>query len=125
MTYGELTLNPIPITRNMVNGRFLKGNTPHNKGKKLSEYMSDDNIQKVMSGLRRTGRPDIWKDNAKQIVAIKDGKLCGVFSHSNDAMRKTGINARNIRSVCNKLRKTAGGYQWFFEESDEWIKLIK
>ena len=35
----ELYVEPVWTGRNAVTGRFLKGNTPHNKGKKWSEWM--------------------------------------------------------------------------------------
>lgn len=59
------------------------------------------------------GRKDIGGWNACPIFAIdNDGNTVGWFSSSNDAERKTGICARNIRNVLNGKRKTAGGYKW-------------
>ncbi len=36
----ELRVSDKPLQRNPLNGRFLKGHTPANKGKKWDEYMS-------------------------------------------------------------------------------------
>lgn len=36
---SELYIPPERPERNLVNGRFLKGHTPHNKGKKWADYM--------------------------------------------------------------------------------------
>ena len=59
------------------------------------------------------GRNDIGGWNAVPIFAIdKNGDIVGWFASSNDAERKTGICARNIRNVLNGKRKTAGGYKW-------------
>ena len=40
----------IPIerpTRNLITGKFLKGHIPHNKGKKISDYMDLDKAEKI------------------------------------------------------------------------------
>lgn len=120
----------IPIerpTRNFVNGRFLKGHVPHNKGKKWGDYIkSRRKINNMRKGLElgRKGNPNIAGINSRPVVAIKDGELIAVFSSSNDAERKTGICGRNIRSCCSGKRNTAGGYQWFLENDKEWIQKI-
>ena len=36
--------------RNMVNGRFLKGHTPHNKGKKWSDYLTKRQQRRCAKG---------------------------------------------------------------------------
>jgi len=125
MRYGELYIQK-QIERNPKNGRFLKGSTPWNKGKKWEEIFDKKTREYILNNLGkyRTGNPHIGGNNAIRVVAIKDGKLCGVFDSSNDAMRKTGICARNIRSVCSGKRKTAGGYKWYYEKDTEWIELI-
>ena len=43
----------IPIERperNLVNGRFLKGHTPHNKGKKWADYMDMRKAKRIKNG---------------------------------------------------------------------------
>nr|DAQ28689.1 MAG TPA: PROTEIN/DNA Complex catalytic motif, Helix-turn-helix DNA [Caudoviricetes sp.] len=123
---NELYIPPERPTRNLVNGRFLKGHTPFNKGKKWSDYIDDRKRRKMLRGLElgRKGNPNIAGSNAKQVVAIKDGQLFAIYSSSNDAGRKTGICSRNIRSCCSGKRKSAGGYQWFWESGDKWLDLI-
>ena len=101
--------------RNAVNGRFLKGHTPHNKGKKWSEWMDGRKAKRVkriaLKNLR--GRMDLGGKNAIPIYALdKDGNTLAWFASSKDAQRKTGICARNIRSVVAGKRKYAGGYKW-------------
>lgn len=111
----------IPIDRpqyNPTNGRFLKGHIPHNKGKKWSEYMDMRKAKRIKRTAMNNLRPrmDIGGWNRKAIVAIDDeGNVLGWFSSSEDAERKTGVCARNIRSVCNGERKKAGGFRWEFE----------
>lgn len=123
---NELYIPPKRIYRNPINGQFLKGLAPHNKGKKWEDYMDMRKAKRVkriaIQNLRRDNNIGGW--NARKIVAVKDGILLGVFSSSCDAERKTGISARNIRSCCNNKRKNAGGYMWFFESDSEWCKLI-
>lgn len=111
----------IPIERphrNLKNGRFLKGNVPHNKGKKWSEWMDGRKINKVRRIAMANLRPNMaiggW--NAKPIIAYTDDQLyVAWFASSADAERKTGIWARNIRSVCEGKRKKAGGFRWKYD----------
>ena len=123
--YGVLSITP-PTGKN-AKGQFLKGHTPHNKGKHPREYMSEEGYQKMIKALdnKRTGNPNFGGCNKRSVIMIKNGKICGVFESSEDASRKTGIMASNIRSVCRGARKRAGGYQWFWEESEDWINLIE
>lgn len=111
---NELYIPPQRLNRNPINGRFLKGSIPHNKGKKWDDYIPSHKRESMIKGLAlgRTGNPNIAGCNAKKVVAIKSGRLQGVFQSSNDAKRKTGICARNIRNCCSGKRKHAGGYQW-------------
>lgn len=57
----EININPI-ANRNAVNGRFLKGIIPHNKGKKWSDYIDGRKKRKMLKGLelgRNQGNPKI------------------------------------------------------------------
>ena len=123
---SELYIPPKRIYRNPTNGRFLKGITPHNKGKKWEEWMDMRKAKRVkriaLSNLKPNMNIGGW--NAKKVVAIKDSKLVGVYKSSVDAEKKTGVCARNIRSCCNYKRKTAGGYQWYHESDNAWVELI-
>ena len=123
---NELYIPPQRLNRNPINGRFLKGSIPHNKGKKWDDYIPSHKRESMIKGLAlgRTGNPNIAGCNAKKVVAIKSGRLQGVFQSSNDAKRKTGICARNIRNCCSGKRKHAGGYQWFWESDNSWCELI-
>lgn len=121
---NELYIPPERLNRNPVNGQFLKGCIPHNKGKKWDDYLDNRKKEKMLKGLHRYGNPNLAGCNAKKIVAIKEGRLFGVFQSSNDAERKTGICARNIRSCCSGNRKRAGGYQWFWENDNGWCDLV-
>lgn len=119
----------IPIekpNRNLENGRFLKGNVPHNKGKKWADYMDMRKARRIkriaVKNLVHKGQCAGW--NARPVVAIDNGRLAGVFPSSEEAGRKSGITARNIRHCCDKKRKRAGGYRWFWEDDNEWCNLV-
>nr|DAD81717.1 MAG TPA: PROTEIN/DNA Complex catalytic motif, Helix-turn-helix DNA [Myoviridae sp. ct9Ns12] len=124
---NELHISPERHNRNLVTGRFLKGCTPHNKGKKWDDYnVPLHKRERIFKGLAsgRTGNPNIAGCRAKEVVAIRNGQLQCVFQSSNDAERKTGICARNIRHCCSGKRKHAGGYQWFWENDNSWCELV-
>lgn len=124
MNYGELNLQRIPQTVNPTNGQFLKGKKPFNKGVPMSEWMDGRKIKRVLKGLNRNGRKDIGGWNKKSVVAIKDGKFMGQFNSSQEAGKRTGIQSRNIRKVCNKERNKAGKMNWFFESDNSWHELL-
>ncbi len=92
--------------------------------------MGEENDKKVRESNTKHLQPNTHKiagQNKKKVVAIKDGKLCGVFNSAAEGHRKTGIAVSNINQCCNKniKYKTAGGYQWFFESDNTWTKLVK
>lgn len=114
---SELTLSPERPQYNPTNGQFLKGHTPHNKGKKWEDYMDMRKAKRIkrIACKNLRGRKDIGGWNKIAIVAVDDdGNVLGWFSSACDAERKTGIIARNIRSVCHGKRKKAGGFRWEF-----------
>lgn len=121
----------IPIerpTRNLVNGRFLKGHTPHNKGKKLkfhsrwSKRRCLKNLEKGRGAWHKTGAGM----NRKSVVAIKNGQLCGIFPSIQDAGKATGVSPSLISYICHKKpgKHKACGFEWFFENDNTWCDLI-
>ena len=118
----ELYLQPVKFNRNLLTGRFLKGSTPHNKGKKIEQYMDIKKIDKIKKFLKRTGNKNIAGWNKKKVCTFIDNKLY-VFESSVDAGKKMGIQSRNIRNCCNGKRKHCGGFKWFNFDSDELINL--
>lgn len=117
----ELYIEPKRANKNVLTGRFVKGCVPHNKGKKWSEWMDGRKCKKVLNNLQRVGNPNLAGWNARKVVGLKDGKF-RIFKSCSDAGRQLGIQQRNINSCCNKKRKTAGGFLWYFEDDNEWIK---
>jgi len=131
---------------NRINGQFLKGHIPFNKGVPMSEWMDKEKIKKVMKYLklgRGKGNSFLARSNKRGVVGIRDGKIYP-FESAVDAgrlLRAKGIrvNSRNICAVCHKkkvkttfgkyeysyIRKKAGGFQWFFtEDVEKYISLI-
>lgn len=110
----------IPIERpqyNPVNGQFLKGHKPHNKGKKWSEWMDMRKAKKIIRIAKGNlkCRMDIGGWNKKPVIAKDENDvIVGWFESAVDAEKKTNICARNIRNVCNGRRKRAGGFKWEF-----------
>ena len=76
MNFMELYIEPKRPEYNLKNGRFLKGHTPFNKGKRWSEYMNMRKQKKCLKNLEfgRIGNPDIAGRNARSVVAIKDNQ---------------------------------------------------
>ena len=72
-------------------GEFKKGNIPHNKGKKTSEEKR--------------------RKRSKPVLCVETGI---VYYSAREANKQIGISYKSISSVCNKKRKTTGGYHWEF-----------
>lgn len=52
------------------------------------------------------------KAQSKKVAKMKNGGIIEIYDSLHDVTRKTGISFKNVCSVCNGLRKTAGGYEW-------------
>lgn len=123
----ELYIAIEKFDRNLLTGRYLKGSTPHNKGKKWNDYMDKRKIKRIKRIAIKNLRPrmDIGGWNARKVVAVDAEGNFFLSPSAVKASEKTGICRRNICSCCNGKRKHAGGYRWFFEDSNEWLNLIK
>lgn len=125
---NELYIPIEPPGRNIVNGRFLKGRTPHNKGKTMkyhsrkSKRRSVNNLVKGRGAWHKTGAGM----NRKSVVAIRNGQLCGVFPSIQDAGKATGVSPSLISRICHKKpgRHKARGFEWFFENDNTWCDLV-
>ena len=75
---AELQLQPERPKYNKTNGRFLKGNEPHNKGKKWDDYMTEEGKKKSAKGWenlkkhRRNGNPEWAERKKKQCLSFTD-----------------------------------------------------
>lgn len=114
----ELTLPPVYTGRNFKNGRWLKGVTPFNKGKKWSEYMSEDAQRRSAKGWKnldlhrnKNGRSDAAGRAARKVVIVfDDGSWTVLPSLSAAALwmkGRTGINYQreNVRRCCKMNRE--------------------
>lgn len=142
--YGELYLPPETPKRNAVNGRFLPGHVPHNKGKKMSEYMGERALERVMKHwnnftlYRPRTRPDVSKSR-KEIIAVKADGSWLHFSHAEKAVEWIGGASENVRRCCRDNQRrhvnqktgkintdhTCKGVRFYFESDSIWTKKIR
>lgn len=113
----ELYIPNKRLNRDPTTGRFNKGSIPHNKGKKASEYMSKEGLEKILRIGRKNLKPNrnLGGHNKRSVTAIYEGRVVGCFSSAKEASRKTGITSSAIRRVCYGQRKTAGGFKWQYD----------
>ena len=77
----NLLIPPEIVERNKKNSQFQKGSTPHNKGRKISEYMSKKNQQKIKKtqfkdghkpyNMCEVGEVREFKDSSNHVYLIK------------------------------------------------------
>ncbi len=148
MSNWELKIGPERPTRNPINGRFLKGHIPQNKGKRWDEYMSKRGQRKALKNLeigrRVYVRPPNCGRKKKKVIAVNvHGKfLC--FNSIKEAGIWTGGRWENIRRCCfvNSLRRALKnvkgemtdkvntdhrymGIRFYFEDDPIWMEKIK
>lgn len=108
MGYGELYIEPIRTGINAVNGRFLKGHVPANKGKTWDEYMGKRAQKRCSKGWKnldlhrnKNGRADTAGRCRKQVVAVFDDGRWLVFPYVGAAAEWLGdCNRENIGRCC-------------------------
>ena len=145
MSYGELYLPPERKAYNPTNGQFLKGHTPHNKGKRWSEWMSKRGQRKVMRTTtknlmhRPKSRPDTAARCRVPVVAVRDDGTWCVLPYVGAAGEWVGGCRENVRRCCqcNQARhvnkKTGAvntdhrymGIRWYFETDNVWTEKIQ
>lgn len=75
-----------------------------------SEIATDIGVSSVtISNILKRNNIKLREGNTRPIKCL-DTDI--TYSSGCEAMRKTGINQRNISSACRGKRKTAGGYRW-------------
>lgn len=146
MAYGELYLPPEVPKRNAVNGQFLKGHVPHNKGKKWSDYMGKRAQKRAAKGWKnldlhrnKNGRPDNAGRCRKQVIAVMDDGTWKVFSYIGSAWSWIGGSRENVGRCCrcnaarHKNKKTGAintdhkymGVRFYFEDDNIWTTKIR
>lgn len=96
------------------------------KGKKWEDYLSPETCARLRENLRRNLAKIHSKDkhpptHRKAVAAVRDGHLVQTFPSAREAQRQWGIQAANIRNVCNGKRRTAGGYRWYNLDTNPWL----
>ena len=131
-------------TYNTKNGQFLKGNVPHNKGKKWSQWMGKRAQKRAAKGWKNLDlhrpktRPDTAGRCSIEVVAVRDDGTWSVFSSLSEAARRVGGCSTNI-SRCARLNRDGKrvkwggtnndhrykGIRWYYEADDIWTTKIK
>jgi hypothetical protein len=75
---------------------------------------SENQTHARKSGLRPENKKGWDYKGSMPVIQINlsNGEIINTFGSFEEAQRETGIDARNMRKVCNGLRKNAGGYFW-------------
>lgn len=141
----ELYLPPERKPYNPMNGRFLKGHTPHNKGKKWNEWAGKRAQKRMAKGwknldkYRPTTRPDTAGRCRKMIIAVRDDGSWCCLPYIGAAGVWVGGNRENVRRCCqfnqrrHVNRKTGKintdhrymGIRFYFESDPIWMEKIK
>lgn len=77
---------------------------------KIKRIKSGDDNPKTM-----TGKFGIDNPRSRSVWQMENGIPIDLFSCAREAMRETGIDCTSITKCCRNQRKSAGGYQWEYE----------
>lgn len=135
MSYGDLYIEPEWTGRNRVNGRFLKGHVPANKGKKWNEFMSKRSQKRSAKGWSNLDkyrvRPATAGRPKKPVIALTDDGDFICFPFVGAAAKWCGGFRENVARCCRQNETTANtdhkylGYRFYFEEGSVWLDKIK
>ena len=132
MSYGVLNLPPQYTGRDAQTGRFMKGSTPYNKGKKWNEFMSKRAQRRSSRGWRNLEIHRGHSENAgrpkKPVIALLDDGRIKYFPFSVPAAQWVGGSRHNIVRCC-RLNALHGknqdhrymGVRFYFENDPAWI----
>lgn len=90
------------------------GQKAWNKGMKRCDFLTKEQELNLMKLCREKNIGN--KYSCKPIICVETGTI---YEGIKDAYNKTKINFSNISQVCNKKRKTAGGYHWEYLNKGE------
>lgn len=126
----ELTLPPeIPVTR-VVNGHnvFNKGYHHAIRGKTYEEYYGEEMARKMKEEKSRKMKGHRFWGNAnaacKKVVAIRNGKIIGMFTSAKIAAESAGVNYATMRRYLKKKMTPKNNIQWFYEKDNRWTELL-
>ena len=142
--YGELRFPTERLGHNPINGQFLKGHVPFNKGKKWSEYMKKRAMKRSMKGWEnlRKYQPKTRPDNCgrcrKAVIAVMDdgrwvwlpyiGAAGEWISGCRENVRR--CCALNMKAESERRRKVNTdhrykGVRFYYECDNKWTTKIK
>ena len=55
---------------------------------------------------------------ARAVYMMRNGEVVNIFSSQHEAVKSTGLRQSNISLCLSGRRKTCGGYQWQYEDSN-------
>lgn len=101
------------LNNNVSNLRWVTHKENMNNIKSVIKQYLISSDSKMIERTLQTKRLKNTKTAPKKCYQYDlDGNLIATFESICEASRITGINSRNINSVCLGTRKTAGGYKW-------------
>ena len=143
----ELYIEPERKPYNPTNGRFLKDHVPHNKGKKMEEWMDGRKMKKVkrlaIENLENARSHNKRSDKAgrpkKAVIAVYDDGTFRMFGCVSMIPKAIGLGKENVARCCRENasgrtnQKTGkvntdhrvGGIRFYFENDKNWIQKIK
>ena len=142
--YGEMRLPTERLDYNPLNGQFLKGHVPFNKGRKWAEYMPKRSRKRVAKGWRNLDlyRPKTRPDNCgrcrKAVIAVMDDGRWVWLPYIGAAGEWINGCRENVRRCCalnqkaesSKRRKVNTdhkymGVRFYYESDNKWTTKIK
>lgn len=136
MSYGELNIGPIRAERDAKTGRFLKGHTPVNKGKKWNQFMSKRAQRRASKGWKNLElhrhRPENAGRPKKEVVAVMDDGRWTVFPYSVPAAEWCQGSRHNVVRCCREngchqanTDHRYMGVRFYFENDSNWLNKIR
>ena len=142
--YGELRFPTERLGHNPINGQFLNGHVPFNKGKKWSEYMKKRAMKRSMKGWEnlRKYQPKTRPDNCgrcrKAVIAVMDDGRWVWLPYIGAAGEWISGCRENVRRCCALNMKTESakrrkvntdhrykGVRFYYECDNKWTTKIK
>lgn len=116
-----------PIYQFDLNGILIKRFDGLTEAEKETNTKNSD-ISACARKVQRTANGFIWRytedsdieivsDSKKKIHQIKDGKIINTFDSISQASKYTSIEKTSICACVNMRRKTAGGFEWKFVQT--------
>ena len=141
--YGEMRLPTERLDYNPVNGQFLKGHVPFNKGRKWHEYMKKRAMKRAAKGWKNLDlyRPKTRPDNSgrcrKAVIAVMDDGRWVWLPYIDAAGEWINGCRENVRRCCyynltavSKTRKVVNsdhrykGVRFYYESDLKWTTKI-